>query len=219
MSLKGYIEKLESLPIDLQRNLQLMRELDASSQSLIKEVETDTNYLLENVDLMEDKQRYEVLRKMTISFGHALKQGEEKVSLAAQTYNLTDQTIRKLEEELERFEQSELIHIKPIKEMSDKRSNLKKNEGSQPNKKKKEKHELIKNRGKDKDDSNHMNADPNEPTYCYCNQVSYGDMVGCDDETCVREWFHYQCVGLKTLPKGKWYCNDCVAKRKAATRK
>lgn len=24
--------------------------------------------------------------------------------------------------------------------------------------------------------------DPNEPRYCLCNQVSYGDMVGCDND-------------------------------------
>lgn len=24
-------------------------------------------------------------------------------------------------------------------------------------------------------------VDPNEPTYCFCNQVSYGDMVACDN--------------------------------------
>lgn len=24
--------------------------------------------------------------------------------------------------------------------------------------------------------------DPNEPRYCLCNQVSYGDMVACDNE-------------------------------------
>ena len=25
-------------------------------------------------------------------------------------------------------------------------------------------------------------VDPNEPRYCICNDVSYGDMVGCDNE-------------------------------------
>lgn len=25
-----------------------------------------------------------------------------------------------------------------------------------------------------------LEVDPNEPRYCYCNQVSYGEMVGCD---------------------------------------
>lgn len=24
-------------------------------------------------------------------------------------------------------------------------------------------------------------VDPNEPTYCYCNRVSYGEMIACDN--------------------------------------
>lgn len=31
-----------------------------------------------------------------------------------------------------------------------------------------------------------IEADPNEPRYCYCNQVSYGEMVGCDVSFPVR---------------------------------
>lgn len=27
-----------------------------------------------------------------------------------------------------------------------------------------------------------MPIDPNEPLYCYCQQVSYGEMVACDNE-------------------------------------
>ncbi|KAL2148151.1 hypothetical protein VTH82DRAFT_8734, partial [Thermothelomyces myriococcoides] len=41
-----------------------------------------------------------------------------------------------------------------------------------------------------------------EDVYCYCNQVSYGEMVACDGEGCPREWFHLECVGLKVAPKG-----------------
>lgn len=26
-----------------------------------------------------------------------------------------------------------------------------------------------------------MPVDPNEPTYCLCHQVSYGEMIGCDN--------------------------------------
>jgi hypothetical protein len=44
--------------------------------------------------------------------------------------------------------------------------------------------------------------DEDEPTYCYCNGVSYGEMVGCDADGCEREWFHLECVGLKVAPKG-----------------
>merc|ERR1719228_3057096 len=55
------------------------------------------------------------------------------------------------------------------------------------------------------------NYDPNEPRYCICNQVSYGDMVACDNEDCPYEWFHYPCVGVTAPPKGKWYCQPCLS--------
>lgn len=53
--------------------------------------------------------------------------------------------------------------------------------------------------------------DPNEPTYCYCNRVSFGNMIACDGPDCKREWFHYECVGITREPAAnkKWYCRDC----------
>ncbi|ORY84850.1 hypothetical protein BCR37DRAFT_345173 [Protomyces lactucae-debilis] len=51
-------------------------------------------------------------------------------------------------------------------------------------------------------------------TYCFCEQVSYGEMVACDNDSCAREWFHYGCVGLKEPPIGKWYCSECVEQKK-----
>ncbi|XP_050314248.1 inhibitor of growth protein 3 isoform X2 [Anthonomus grandis grandis] len=56
--------------------------------------------------------------------------------------------------------------------------------------------------------------DPNEPRYCLCNQVSYGDMVACDNEECPSEWFHYPCVNITAPPKGKWYCPQCTTTMK-----
>ena len=38
-------------------------------------------------------------------------------------------------------------------------------------------------------------VDPNEPLYCSCQRVSFGDMVACEADTCPIEWFHYECVG------------------------
>lgn len=40
----------------------------------------------------------------------------------------------------------------------------------------------------------------NEPKYCYCNDVSYGEMVACDNENCAKEWFHIKCAGLSRAP-------------------
>lgn len=44
--------------------------------------------------------------------------------------------------------------------------------------------------------------DEGEPRYCYCNEISFGEMVACDNDACPREWFHLSCVGL-TKPPGK----------------
>ena len=61
--------------------------------------------------------------------------------------------------------------------------------------------------------------DPNEPRYCLCNQVSYGEMICCDSPECPIEWFHYGCVGITEAPKGKWYCPQCIASIKKRTSK
>jgi hypothetical protein len=52
--------------------------------------------------------------------------------------------------------------------------------------------------------------DGDEPRYCYCNQVSFGNMIACDNDSCPREWFHLPCVNLDRAPSGrtKWFCSD-----------
>ena len=45
--------------------------------------------------------------------------------------------------------------------------------------------------------------DEGEERYCYCNGVSYGEMVACDNKDCKREWFHLACAGLKKPPSEK----------------
>ncbi|KAG9187365.1 hypothetical protein G6011_05236 [Alternaria panax] len=52
--------------------------------------------------------------------------------------------------------------------------------------------------------------DGDEPRYCYCNEVSYGNMIACDNDDCPREWFHLGCVHLDKPPTGrtKWFCSD-----------
>ncbi|KAI5124015.1 hypothetical protein M0805_003847 [Coniferiporia weirii] len=66
-----------------------------------------------------------------------------------------------------------------------------------------------------------MPIDPHEPRYCYCNQVSWGEMIACDADDCDREWFHLGCAGLTEAPKGKskWYCKACREGVLAGTRK
>lgn len=55
--------------------------------------------------------------------------------------------------------------------------------------------------------------DPDEPTYCLCDQISYGEMICCDNDLCPIEWFHFACVSLTLKPKGKWFCPKCRGDR------
>ena len=54
-------------------------------------------------------------------------------------------------------------------------------------------------------------ADDDDNTlYCFCQRNSrVDDMVGCDNDNCEFQWFHYSCVGIKTQPVGEWLCPSC----------
>ncbi len=54
----------------------------------------------------------------------------------------------------------------------------------------------------------------NEPLYCSCRRTAFGQMIACDNEDCLIEWFHFSCVGLTKLPRKLWYCPDCALKMK-----
>ncbi|KAK0228250.1 hypothetical protein IW262DRAFT_1455434 [Armillaria fumosa] len=64
-------------------------------------------------------------------------------------------------------------------------------------------------------------TDPDEPKYCYCERISFGEMIACDNPPCKIEWFHLSCTGLTEVPSQskKWYCNNCKASRKSGKRK
>lgn len=61
------------------------------------------------------------------------------------------------------------------------------------------------------DDANGMDdGGGDEQKYCLCNRVSFGEMIACDNEECPYEWFHLECVGLKSIPKSSYFCPVCA---------
>ncbi|KDR85521.1 hypothetical protein GALMADRAFT_54043 [Galerina marginata CBS 339.88] len=64
-------------------------------------------------------------------------------------------------------------------------------------------------------DAGDADGDGDDRTYCFCDGVSYGEMIACDDEQCEREWFHLTCIGLETPPDGRWFCDACKSKKTA----
>lgn len=77
---------------------------------------------------------------------------------------------------------------------------------------------VKKRKRKSKQAEKDVTIDPNEPTYCLCKQVSFGQMVMCDNDHCPIEWFHFTCVGITNTPKGKWYCPDCRKARSSTVK-
>ncbi|KAK0618343.1 inhibitor of growth proteins N-terminal histone-binding-domain-containing protein [Bombardia bombarda] len=70
----------------------------------------------------------------------------------------------------------------------------------------------------DDDDDDGMDLDDDDAgddkKYCLCQNVSFGDMVACDNDDCPFEWFHWGCVGLKSEPNGTWFCPACAENMK-----
>ncbi|XP_068277142.1 inhibitor of growth protein 5 isoform X1 [Nyctibius grandis] len=239
MYLEHYLDSIENLPCELQRNFQLMRELDQRTEGvcgcLDKKAEIDSlaAEYIESVKNMLPEERVEHLKKIQSAYSKCKEYSDDKVQLAMQTYEMVDKHIRRLDADLARFEADlkdklegsdfenpGARNLKKGRSQKDKRASRgrgrRTSEEDTPKKKK------LKGGLEFADtilsvhpsDVLDMPVDPNEPTYCLCHQVSYGEMIGCDNPDCPIEWFHFACVDLTTKPKGKWFCPRCVQEKK-----
>lgn len=266
--LEHYLDSLEHLPIELQRNFTLMRDLDARAQALMKNIDKLADEYLRNVKILPPDKKKEQMSNIQGLFNKAKEYGDDKVQLAIQTYELVDKHIRRLDSDLARFEAeiqdkalsnsrnqddsgSSKKGRKKLKEKEKKKrigGGSSEEEAAKAARKKMKKGSSNSNTGATANSGTSSSAggltglagvetglaavlpglagiahpsdvldmpvDPNEPTYCLCHQVSYGEMIGCDNPDCPIEWFHFACVGLTTKPKGKWFCPKCTADRK-----
>ncbi|XP_026469367.1 inhibitor of growth protein 4 isoform X1 [Ctenocephalides felis] len=245
--LEHYLDSLEHLPIELQRNFTLMRDLDSRAQSIMRNIDEIAETYLTELPKMSSEAKKEKLKEIQGLFNKAKEYGDDKVQLAIQTYELVDKHIRRLDSDLARFEgeiqdkalsgrtkNEEITSKKGRKRGKDKTAKKKRghvtdeeaaeasasDSKGRPHKKHKKTPDSPKDTDAPLDGAPHpsdvldMPVDPNEPTYCLCHQVSYGEMIGCDNPDCPIEWFHFACVGLTTKPKGKWFCPKCTQDRK-----
>lgn len=242
--LEHYLESIEGLPFEMHRIFTLMRELDEKTQDILKEVDDQSKKYEETVASLHMSERDSRLKTIDDLYKKAREHADEKVSLVTQTYEMIDKHIRRLDSDLARFEadlrdkeshcaaeSSEPVTQKPPSETSSKKRSRqlkKKSEKARRKKQKTSSAEVVTSPTSPSlltslplltapgptDMALDMPVDPNEPTYCLCQQVSYGEMVGCDNVDCPIEWFHFQCVGLTEKPKGKWYCPTCIQSRK-----
>lgn len=240
-----YLEYASTLPAELQRLLNTIRELDERAQGMINQARQQTELCLRLASGRsfhysdDDDDAFEKMRKeIEANQEDALRLCREKVLVAQQAHDLIDSHIKRLDEDLNNFsddlkQEGKLAADEPailpplplLIPKSEKRKPI----YIVPQSRKLDFRERDWERERDRDfelmpppgilkkdiaapvDIDQP-IDPNEPTYCVCNQVSFGDMIACDNENCQGgEWFHYACVGLtpETRFKGKWYCPTC----------
>ncbi|KAM4675890.1 inhibitor of growth protein 5-like [Discoglossus pictus] len=191
MYLEHYLDSIENLPCELQRNFQLMSDLDQSTEDKKKEIDKLAAEYIATVRDLSPEQRVQHLQRIQNANSKCKEYSDDKMQLAMQTYEMVDKHIRRLDADLARFE-------------ADLQDKLEGTEFDSPTGR-----GIKKNR-----DVLDMPVDPNEPAYCLCHQVSYGEMIGCDNPDCPIEMVHFACVDLTTKPKGKWFCPRCTQERK-----
>jgi inhibitor of growth protein 4 len=79
---------LEHLPIELQRNFTLMRDLDARAQALMRNIDRLADEYLRNVKSLTPEKKKEQMNNIQSLFNKAKEYGDDKVQLAIQTYEL-----------------------------------------------------------------------------------------------------------------------------------
>ena len=195
-SFDHFIETLEPVPPELQRNFSLISDLDRRTCELIRRI---NECVKEYKSSVKRDVRLSLYKESIDLMDKAKSLSDDKVELAAQTYNLIDKHIRRLES----LSGSQSIQQgSTIKEndSNPKANNRKSQAGSET---------PDSDACTPKPFTVDMPPDPNEPRYCTCQQVSFGEMIACDNRDCPIEWFHFPCVDLKSKPKGKWYCPEC----------
>jgi len=213
--LEKYLESVANLPSEVKRNFTMMQELDQQTQTLLDKLEVSTRgYLKKRKTAKEGSVTDDrALQKLKDEFKKAMEMGDEKVELAIATYELVDKHIRRLDADLKKFE-AELEQQETKGKTSTKPSTKQKESGKILKKGLRTNEMALEAAPRLFNVDIDMPIDPHEPTYCLCNRVSFGEMVGCDNPDCKVEWFHFECVGLPGPPKGKWYCPECAVARK-----
>ncbi|KAL5708664.1 PHD finger protein ing2 [Ranunculus cassubicifolius] len=233
-----YLEYSSTLPAEFQRLLNTMRELDERSQGLMNQTREQTKYFLGQSSKRGYQEEDETMEKMRKEIEsnqeNALSLCTEKVLLARQAYDLIDSHVKRLDEDLNNFsedlkqegkiapDEPAILPPLPLLPKDEKKKSYppsysKKFDYRDRDWDRDRDFELMPPPGSLKKNvpapvDVDQPIDPNEPTYCVCHQVSFGDMIACDNENCQGgEWFHYTCVGLtpETRFKGKWYCPTC----------
>lgn len=185
--LEHYITNIAFLPVEFQRSLELIKDLDTK----VHELETEAGHLRSKYFSTLKKQGSsgsedtDTLQRIQEIHEEILNLCDEKQIISQQLKAVLDPCYKKLSSDLLEFKK---------KLSSDYTS-------ENPHKRRRQEY----NTGMPEDYVLYMNDD----AYCFCKLQTPGNMIACDNPNCNREWFHFDCVGLSSQPAGDWYCREC----------
>uniref|UniRef100_A0A9L0JB63 Inhibitor of growth family member 4 n=1 Tax=Equus asinus TaxID=9793 RepID=A0A9L0JB63_EQUAS len=104
MYLEHYLDSIENLPFELQRNFQLMRDLDQRTEDLKAEIDKLATEYMSSARNLSSEEKLALLKQIQEAYGKCKEFGDDKVQLAMQTYEMVDKHIRRLDTDLARFE-------------------------------------------------------------------------------------------------------------------
>jgi len=235
----NFLDTVENLPDEVQREISTMRELDVRYQALLQDMEALRAQLEGDIDSIALKRVMVQIQDKLISTQEI---GDDKLQIVQHILDIIENRQRQLELDSKNLEcgnedvkqekntesqpegrqskrprrtrmdntpthhnENSNDHIPITPHHNEKPANNKQTAQKKPKKKKIRRPKVE----REQDSPTEIPIDPDEPTYCLCEQVSYGEMIGCDNDLCPIEWFHFSCVGLTNKPKGKWFCPKC----------
>jgi hypothetical protein len=211
----SYVERAitqnKDLPIISSKTLQLIGDLDKAVQGLSLRLDNLIAEKTKNPSKFSKKKDDEVKALKAILEDFT----ERKIQLAVRNYDLIDHHIRLIDHELlivENVMKTNGLSIQLNIPTPIASSSLTVKAGNSEKKRGRGRPPLstVKTDLPKFDEAEEiLEIDPNEPVYCICRQVAFGDMIACDNDACTVEWFHYQCVNLTKKPKSTWLCNQC----------
>ncbi|KAI9208125.1 uncharacterized protein BJ171DRAFT_234887 [Polychytrium aggregatum] len=240
--LEEFLADIESLAPEVKKSFAELRDIDDEVQDIIARVSTIQHQLKHAGDPLEPSKRPGREQSMLGSIENGYKQAEElidhKVELVDKNLAMLDQFLKKLDADLQKMGAHAAAQAEAIKEaalvqalqeeadhlsVSDRdkfktpsRPSSSRSRRAQPSLPRShspvQRPSLKRVRTPSQDDEDDDDNADSEQLYCFCKQVSYGDMIGCDSQTCDVEWFHLDCVGLSEPPSGEWYCPRCIEK-------
>lgn len=192
--IENFIDFVENVPNDLSRKITRIHELQLDYESFLGKLENNlTRFSRQNANELKQL-------KLLLDTQHCLIRMQElsdvKLSITQDAYDQLDNKSRELDHNFQLISAA----------TSDGTEGTSTNNNSN-NKSSKNSVKVVSS------SSSQAKTQSPEPTYCICHQVSYGDMICCDNDACEVEWFHFQCVSLTSKPKGKWYCPNCRGDR------